>query len=149
MCIRDRLDSLLVLVLLNSLCEGSVQDLASMGRDARGVKAVEDLAWGYGFIARGTAAVFGTNGVFVGGGDDLLLACDLCFAGDVDGTEEAALLGVTVGLTVWNASVSCASRRRGGQTHVFPFFKGMGFSPRPFVKATPMPHLAFWSASRL
>jgi hypothetical protein len=106
--VAHKLDGLLVLILLDGLCEGSVQDLASVGRDARRVKAVENLRWGCGLIARGTAAVFRTNGVLVGGGDDVLLASDLCFGRDGDGAEETALLGVTEGLTVLHSSVYCS-----------------------------------------
>jgi len=98
--IAHKLDGFLVFILLDGLCEGGVQDLATVRRDARRVKAVEDLGWGDGFITRGTAAVFGAAGVFVGGGEHILLASDLCFGGDVDGAEETALLGVTEGLTV-------------------------------------------------
>lgn len=105
-----KLDSLLVFILLDGLCEGSVQDLASVGRDAWVVKAVENLGRGDGFIVRGTAAVFGADGVFIGGGEHVLLAGDLCFAGDVDGAEETALLGMTEGLTVSRWSVSVSSR---------------------------------------
>jgi hypothetical protein len=104
--VAHKLDGLLVLILLDGLCEGGVQDLTSMGRDARRIKAVEDLGWSCSFIARGTAAVFGTNGVLVGGDGDVLLASDLCFAWDGDGAEETALLGVTVGLTVSHSLVS-------------------------------------------
>jgi hypothetical protein len=49
--ITHKLDSLLVLILLDGLCEGSVQDLASVGRDAKIVEAVEDIRRGCGFIA--------------------------------------------------------------------------------------------------
>jgi hypothetical protein len=42
--VAHKLDGLLVLILLDGLCEGSVQDLASVGRDARRVKAVELLS---------------------------------------------------------------------------------------------------------
>lgn len=102
--VAHKLDSLLVLVLLDGLCEGRVQDLASVGRDAKIVKAVEDIGRGCGFIARGTAVVVGTNSVFIGGSGDVLLASDLGFAWDRDGAEETAFLGVTVGLTVWYSS---------------------------------------------
>ena len=95
-----KLDGLLVFVLLDGLCEGGVQNLATVRRDTRRVKAVEDLGWGDSFITRGTAAVFGAAGVFVGGGEHILLASDLCFGGDVDGAEETALLGVTKGLAI-------------------------------------------------
>jgi hypothetical protein len=107
--VAHKLDGLLVLILLDGLCESGVQDLASVGRDAGRVKAVEDLGWGCGLVARGTAAVFGTNGVLVGGGDDVLLASDLCFGRDGDGAEETALLGVTERLTVLHSSVYCSS----------------------------------------
>jgi hypothetical protein len=102
--VAHKLDGFLVLILLDGLCKGSVQDLASMGRDAKIVKAIEDLGRGCSFITRGTAVVVGTNDIFIGGGSDILLASDLCFAWDGDGAEEAALLGVTVRLTVLYAS---------------------------------------------
>jgi hypothetical protein len=98
--VAHKLYCLLVLILLDGLCEGSVQDLASVGRDAKVVKAVEDIGRGCGLVARGTAVVIGTNGVFIGGSGDVLLASNLCFARDRDGAEETALLGVTVRLTV-------------------------------------------------
>jgi len=98
--VAHKLDGFLVFVLLDGLREGSVQDLATVRRDTRRVKAVEDLGWGDSFITRGTAAVFGADGVLVCGGEHILLAGDLCFGGDIDGAEETALLGVTEGLTV-------------------------------------------------
>jgi hypothetical protein len=102
--VAHKLDGLLVLILLDGLCKGSVQDLAPVGRDAEIVKAVEDIRRGCGFVARGTTVVVGTNGVFIGGSGDVLLASDLCFAWDGDGAEETAFLGVTVRLAVMYAS---------------------------------------------
>jgi hypothetical protein len=104
--VAHKLYGLLVLILLDGLCKGGVQDLASVGRDAKVVKAIEDIGRGCGLVARGAAVVVGTNGVFIGGSGDILLASNLCLAWDGDSAEETALLGVTVRLTVLYASVT-------------------------------------------
>lgn len=106
--VAHKLDGLLVFILLDSLCECGVEDLAAVGRDAKVVKAVQNLGWSgrsCGFVVRVTAAVFGAASVFVGVGEHVLLASDLCFAGNIDGAEKTALLGVTVGLAASYVSV--------------------------------------------
>lgn len=104
--VAHKLDGLLVLVLLDGLCKGSVQDLATVGGDAEGVEAVEDLGGGHGFVARGTAAVFGADGEVVSSSEHVLLARYLGLASDSGGSCGTSLDAAVV-VTMIRLSVYC------------------------------------------